>query len=67
MSNRPDWCPADVWEAAQQAWREAGFINDRLGQVQFIARAILAERKRCEEEWTERLSCELRDAEDRWT
>lgn len=42
MSNRPDWCPADVWEAAVDAGSaERSFL------AAAIARAILAERERC--------------------
>lgn len=38
MSNRPDWCPADVWDRVKHrpaAWGEV------------IAEAILDERERC--------------------
>lgn len=42
---RPDWCPQDVWEAAEgqrQNWAQGpGTIKEA------VARAILAERERC--------------------
>ena len=57
MSNRPDWCPADVWEAVDTAGEaiygrhERGFVMwplfDGVTLREGIARAILAERKRC--------------------
>ena len=46
---RPDWCPADVWEAATGA---TALLWTKLSEAQVtaetIARAILAERERCE-------------------
>lgn len=50
MSNRPDWCPADVWESADRTHplvRQAlSPFHLNLQRVE-TARAILSERERC--------------------
>ena len=48
---KPDDVTEGAWVAAIDAWVTAGFINDRLNQVQHFARAIMAakaeEREAC--------------------
>jgi len=47
MSNRPDWCPADVW-ASVEAYSRANEREPTMRKVQeFAARLVIAERERC--------------------
>lgn len=56
MSSKPDDVPEDVWGTAEAIWPKlasglVGFTNMRQVETEFIARAILAERKRCAERY----------------
>jgi len=39
--------PTNILKVARECWRAMGFANDRIGQSDHIAIAILAERERC--------------------
>lgn len=45
MTNRPEWCPADVW--ADAVHRAGGEEFAYPATVDAIARAVMAERERC--------------------
>ena len=54
---KPDWCPADVWEAACECWETlASSTPLRDHETVVIARAILAERERALEAQSARIA-----------
>lgn len=48
MSNRPDWCPADVWDDTRHVLSD-GFTSPipSYEMAARVARAIITERERC--------------------
>jgi len=48
---KPDWCPADVWDAAHTAIMDETYTDAHVNYLHHsVARAILAERERALEE-----------------